>query len=147
MNNDYLFVYGTLRKAAAKPMHRVLAQHGDYLAEGSMQGRLYDLTAYPGAVLSDNPAERVHGEIYRLTNPEQALPALDHYEGCSPDFAQPQEYIRTRLAIQLSDGDTVSAWVYVFNHAIDQLEHIASGDWLVFTAGRKPVYNKRIDLE
>jgi len=69
---DFLFVYGTLRKGAAHKMSRAL-----------LQAMLYDLGEYPAAVISENPADVVVGELYALDpkHGHEALAAVDEHEG------------------------------------------------------------------
>ena len=115
----YLFVYGTLRQNANHPMQQLLAQHSRFIAMARYQARLYQVDYYPGAVPSNNAADQVVGELYQLTQPDLLLPALDKYEECGPGFAPPQEYRREQQSITLENGETVSAWVYVYNRSID----------------------------
>ncbi|PKM18595.1 MAG: gamma-glutamylcyclotransferase [Gammaproteobacteria bacterium HGW-Gammaproteobacteria-15] len=126
----YLFVYGTLRQNANHPMHQLLAQHGRFVAMARYQARLYQVDYYPGAVASNNSADQVVGELYQLQLPELLLPALDNYEECSPQFTQPHEYRREQKSVMLETGDSVVAWVYVYNRNTDGLALIQSGDFL-----------------
>jgi len=126
----YLFVYGTLRQNANHPMHQLLAQHGRFIAMARYQARLYRVSYYPAAVPSNNSADQVVGELYQLIQPELLLPALDNYEECSPQFTQPHEYRREQQSVMLETGDSVVAWVYVYNRNTDGLALIQSGDFL-----------------
>lgn len=131
MMRDYVFVYGTLRQNANHPMQQLLAQHSRFVAMARYQARLYQVDYYPGAVPSTDVADQVTGELYLLQQPELVLPLLDNYEECSPGFAQPQEYQRELQSITLENGETVSAWVYVYNRSTDGLRLIKSGDFLM----------------
>jgi gamma-glutamylcyclotransferase (GGCT)/AIG2-like uncharacterized protein YtfP len=62
--SDYLFVYGTLRKEMNHPMYRALSRSAEWVGEANLQGRLYDLGKYPGAVPSKRVSDIVIGEIY-----------------------------------------------------------------------------------
>ncbi len=132
MLKEYIFVYGTLRKNSGCKMHNILAKHCRYLSEGYIQGRLYEVNGYPGAVQSGRQTERVSGEIYRINAVEIVLAKLDHYEECTVDFPHPHEYTREKLPVFLPQGRTVSAWVYLFNHDTTALEQIRCGDYLRF---------------
>jgi gamma-glutamylcyclotransferase (GGCT)/AIG2-like uncharacterized protein YtfP len=134
MTDELLFVYGTLRRDTESEMYRLLASYADFIAEGSYQGRLYKVDYYPGVVPSDNPAEKVVGEVYRLRNLQIVLPKLDQYEECGPEFSEPTEYVRRHQEIELSDGTKSRAWVYLYNHPTDKLEWIPSGDFLAYEA-------------
>ena len=126
---EFIFVYGTLRKKLASSMHRLMADHCEYYADGCMQGRLYEVDGYPGAVESADPDDKVFGELYRVTHSD-LLQLLDEYEECGDSFPEPREYIRKKLTVSLSDGGNVSAWVYLYNHETQGLERIESGDYL-----------------
>jgi gamma-glutamylcyclotransferase (GGCT)/AIG2-like uncharacterized protein YtfP len=130
MTEDLLFVYGTLRRDTSSEMHHLLARYAAFVSEGTYQGQLYRVDDYPGVVPSDDPAERVKGEVYALTEPETVLAKLDRYEECGPGFAEPGEYIRRREEILLSDNTTLHAWVYIYDRPTDNLERIPFGDFL-----------------
>jgi gamma-glutamylcyclotransferase (GGCT)/AIG2-like uncharacterized protein YtfP len=118
--NDLLFVYGTLRQAGGHPLASHLAAHADWLGLAEFRGLLFDIGAYPGAVPSGDPAHRVRGEVYRLTDPAALLPLLDRYEEFGEEFPQPNEFIRTLRTVRLA-GSTVEAWIYLYNHPTGNL--------------------------
>jgi gamma-glutamylcyclotransferase (GGCT)/AIG2-like uncharacterized protein YtfP len=124
-----LFVYGTLRKGGANPMHDFLAREADFVGAATCCGLLYRVDFYPGLVLSAAPDDRVNGEVYRLHRPPFALAELDRYEACGPGFAAPTEYLRQVHTVRLHDGRDVPAWVYVYNRPVDGLELIRCGDF------------------
>lgn len=130
MSSEFLFVYGTLRKAMTTVMSAVLTRHCDYVAEGYMHGKLYEVNSYPAAIESSEPHTKVYGELYQIINSALVLPALDAYEECTATFLEPHEYIRKLLTITLFDGSTVTAWVYIFNHDVSRLAPIHSGDYV-----------------
>ena len=117
-------------------MRRLLARHGDYVGEATYQGRLYRISHYPGAVPSDDPADRVRGEVYRLRRPIPLLERLDAYEGCGPGFRQPTEYVREGCDVRLATGEILSAWIYLYNRRVDSLRRLPDGDFLGAHGGR-----------
>ena len=127
---DYLFVYGTLRRGANHPMHQLLMQNSRFIGMAHFQGKLYQVTHYPAVVASANPDEQVLGEVYQLLQPEQTLPQLDKYEECGADFPAPQEYRRELQTVRLENGDSLTAWVYLYNRDTRMLTPIPSGDFL-----------------
>ncbi len=137
MPKDYLFVYGTLRRGCDHPMHQVLARYGCFVAEGSIQGKLYEIKGYPGAVESSLPDDRVYGELYEISDQEKAFPPLDDYEECSDAFPLPHEYIRKQVSVLLPDGTCVLAWGYIFNYDVSQRVYIEHGDYLRFMRKNK----------
>lgn len=130
MAAEFIFVYGTLRKQMASDMHHVLARHCDYFSDGVMRGRLYEVCGYPGAIESGDANDKVYGELYKMLDGKQVLARLDDYEECSDRFPVPHEYSRKLLSIELSVGDSVEAWVYLYNHDVSKLQQILSGDYL-----------------
>ena len=66
MISDRLFVYGTLMRGFDHPMAQLLSRSADFIGEAHCRGRLYLIKHYPGLVLSDDPADIVFGELYRL---------------------------------------------------------------------------------
>jgi gamma-glutamylcyclotransferase (GGCT)/AIG2-like uncharacterized protein YtfP len=81
-------------------------------------------------VLSDDPADIVHGELFRLRAPDELLREFDMYEACGEGFPQPTEYLRQMLALTLADGTGTEAWTYVYNWPVARLPRIASGRFL-----------------
>ena len=129
MAAEFIFVYGTLRKQMVSDMHHLLARHCDYFSDGVMRGRLYEVCSYPGAIESGDTNDKVSGELYKMHDPKLVLARLDEYEECSDIFPMPHEYSRKPVAIELSGGDSVVAWVYLYNHDVSKLQQILSGDY------------------
>jgi len=123
-----LFVYGSLRRAADFPEARMLAAGADHLGTATARGRLYRIAWYPGMVASDDPAERVTGDLFALRDPA-LLAALDAYEGCGPADPAPQEYRRARITVESAAGP-VEAWAYLFAHPLGHHPRIPGGDFL-----------------
>ena len=124
---DLLFVYGTLMRGYDHPMARLLSAHADFVSAATCRGRLYLIKHYPGLLLSDDTADIVHGDLYRLTQPEALLRELDMYEACGEGFAAPTEYLREITPITTDDGTTLDAWTYIYNWPVTSLLRIASG--------------------
>ena len=127
MISDRLFVYGTLMRGFDHPMAQLLSRSADFIGEARCVGRLYLIKHYPGLLLSDDPAEIVFGELYRLRQPKELLREFDMYEACGEGFAEPTEYIRQMLPVTLGDGATSEAWTYIYNWPVAGLTRIASG--------------------
>jgi gamma-glutamylcyclotransferase (GGCT)/AIG2-like uncharacterized protein YtfP len=123
---EFLFVYGTLMKATEHPMADELSRHARFVGGAVFNGRLYRLQGYPGAVASADAGDRVHGELYELTDAERVLPILDRYEGCAAGAEQPTEYSRELRSV-LMEETPFKAWIYLYNYAVDGRERIASG--------------------
>jgi len=130
MMSDRLFVYGTLMRGYAHPMARLLSANADFLGEARCRGRLYLVKHYPGLVLSDDSADVVHGELFRLRTRDELLREFDMYEACGEGFKPPTEYVRDVLQVTLADGSASEAWTYVYNWPVAKLPRIASGRFL-----------------
>jgi len=130
MKDEFLFVYGTLRRATRSEMYHVLARHAELVGEATYQGKLYNVDYYPGVVPSDDPADAVQGEVYRLRNARVVLSRLDQYEECGHGFPEPTEFVREIQKVHVRGGETVPAWIYLYNRTTANLELVQSGDFL-----------------
>ncbi len=130
MISDRLFVYGTLMRGFDHPMAQLLSRSADFLGEAHCRGRLYRVRHYPGLVLSDDPAEIVFGELYRLRARDELLREFDMYEACGEGFKAPTEYVRQTLTVTRDDGTASEAWTYIYNWPVDRLPRIASGRFM-----------------
>jgi gamma-glutamylcyclotransferase (GGCT)/AIG2-like uncharacterized protein YtfP len=128
MQNDYIFVYGTLRRTCTTGAHRTYLAAAKFIDNAKVKGTLYRVSYYPAVVL-DESAGWVVGEVYQLTSSAQ-LQQLDTYEECTYPSLPDQEYQRTQVDVITSSGRLLSAWIYSYQHAIKNLELIASGDFL-----------------
>jgi gamma-glutamylcyclotransferase (GGCT)/AIG2-like uncharacterized protein YtfP len=129
-NCDKLFVYGTLRNDFENEYAKFLIKHGKNLGNGYFFGQLFDIGHYPGAVYDPMCNEKVFGDIILLKNKE-VLQMLDAYEGVDESNPQPQEYKREIITI-ISKGQSVSCWTYLYNHPVQSLKKISSGDYLQY---------------
>ena len=128
--SDRLFVYGTLMRGFDHPMAQLLSRSADFIGEAQCRGRLYLIRHYPGLLKSEDSADIVFGEVYRLRQPEALLREFDMYEACGEGFAEPTEYVRQMLPVTFSDGAAGEAWTYVYNWPVTGLPQIASGKFL-----------------
>ena len=110
-------------------MHHLIASYCEYFSDGAMQGILYEVCGYPGAIESSDANNKVYGELYKILD-RRVLARLDEYEECSEWFPMPQEYVRKPLSIDLLGGGLVVAWVYLYNYDVSRLQRIKSGDYL-----------------
>jgi gamma-glutamylcyclotransferase (GGCT)/AIG2-like uncharacterized protein YtfP len=127
---DRVFVYGTLMSGFDHPMSRLLAAGADFLGPASCRGRLYMIAHYPGLLHSDDTADIVHGELYRLRHVAELMAALDDYESIGPGYQPPTLYLRETIPVTLADGSVVKAWTYIYNRPVDEAKRIVSGRFL-----------------
>ena len=125
----FVFVYGTLRRGASNDIAR---RHPEarYVASAKIPATLYDLGAYPGAVLHGSSGEAnrlVRGEIYRIT--DEIERALDVLEEVAEDGSG--EYLKRGVDVGTASA-VYSCLVYEINSSrIGAKAVIASGDWFV----------------
>lgn len=126
--NDYIFVYGTLRRACPTGAHRTYLANTEFIGSAKVRGNLYRVSYYPALVL-DESAGWVLGEVYRLISPEQ-LQQLDRYEECTYPSQPEQEYQRRKIDVATDKGESYSVWIYSYQRVVSNLEIITSGDFL-----------------
>jgi len=132
--NSYLFVYGSLMSTARHRMGARLHREARRVGAATVQGRLYRVSWYPGAVDSTDPTQRVHGEVWALDDPKRALAWLDAYEGIAPGRGESGEYRRLERPVRLATGAEMPAWVYLYQKDVRGLPMISDGRWRVATA-------------
>lgn len=119
----YVFVYGTLRRGGRNDIARFHPEP-ERVADARVAGTLYDLGAYPGAVLGGS--SEVVGEIYRIEPELEAQ--LDALEEVEPDDSG--EYIKREVLVELGGGECLPCLVYEIHPArIRERTVISSGDW------------------
>lgn len=128
MQGELLFVYGTLRRDCTSGAHATYLADAQFIARATLNGKLFRVSYYPALVLDEN-AGKVTGEVYQLASAEQ-LARLDAYEECTYPALPQQEYQRLQVQVLTDAGAHLSAWVYAYQRNCDQLELIASGDFL-----------------
>jgi gamma-glutamylcyclotransferase (GGCT)/AIG2-like uncharacterized protein YtfP len=114
-SSELLFTYGTLMRGYA--LHPVLVRAATAAGSGTARGRLLDLGRYPGLI--EGPG-RVHGEVYRLDDPE-LLPVLDREEGYN--------FQRRRAIVTLAGGRRVRVWLYRYRGPRERATPIPDGDY------------------
>ena len=123
---EFLFVYGTLQD----PQNQVaqfLQSNAEFYADGYFHGRLFDLGDYPGAVESDKSEDKVYGSVFALKNAELIFRILDEYEETGDQFAEPNEFVRTKTEIVVGKNEKLLCWIYLYNYPVDSGNQIESG--------------------
>lgn len=135
---EYLFVYGTLRAEFENPKSKQLLEDAELIGEGYFYGRLYNVSWYPGAIISFNKYEKVFGGVYQLKNVKETFEWLDKYEGFKANDKEHNEYIRKKVTIFMKPNKEIFCWVYLYNKSITGLKHIESGDYLSYIRNKTP---------
>jgi gamma-glutamylcyclotransferase (GGCT)/AIG2-like uncharacterized protein YtfP len=128
---DLLFTYGTLRRAAGHAAHRLLADTAEIVGHGTVRGRLYHAGDFP-VLVPDPQGVAVAGEVYRVIGAPGVFMRLDHYEGFEPDSPDTSEFRRDLVTVTMNDGRAVTAWAYIYQRPLFDLQPIPHGDYARF---------------
>ncbi len=121
-STSHFFAYGTLRREA--PMHALLSGSARFVCEARVRGRLWDLGACPGVTDSRFRGDQVQGELYALAEEGRGalLDRLDRYEG--------EAFERAEREVVTADGETYTAYLYLFLRGTRGARWIQSGDYV-----------------
>lgn len=119
-----VFVYGTLRRGGSNHFRMAGAE---FVASGTITGRMYRIDWYPGLVL-DDAGDEIHGEVYSVA--VELLEALDVFEGLSAGEIEGSEYRRVQTTVVRRDSQTTRAWVWEWLGGTDESQRLMDGDWL-----------------
>jgi gamma-glutamylcyclotransferase (GGCT)/AIG2-like uncharacterized protein YtfP len=125
--SKYLFVYGTLLDEKNE-YGAYLKNNSTSYNEGKLQGELYDIGDYPGAINLTECDLWVHGLIFTVSDLPAVLKVLDDYEGFGEECPQPNEFVRKLLPVE-ADNDIINCWVYLYNLPVENFRHIKSGKY------------------
>lgn len=126
----YLFVYGTLLKDSRHEMSDFLLSHAVNIGSAYFHGKLFQVSWFPGAILSNINSERVYGSLFKLNDLEIVFKTLDDYEGVSKLSPQFSLFKRELVTAYFEDGSTIETWVYLYNLPTKNLKLISSGNFL-----------------
>jgi gamma-glutamylcyclotransferase (GGCT)/AIG2-like uncharacterized protein YtfP len=128
-----LFLYGTLRSGCHKPVYSYISRYFIFDGVGTVQGNLFDLGEYPGAV----PCTEEHfitGELYHIAQVEEfhyVMEQLDDYEGLLVEPGGIPLFRREPVNV-LFKNSIVIAWMYWYNREITNQHRIESGDYVAY---------------
>jgi gamma-glutamylcyclotransferase (GGCT)/AIG2-like uncharacterized protein YtfP len=136
MNEERLpfFVYGTLLPGQPNAVlwgESIVAQETAVLKGG----RLYDMGFFP--MLVEEAETVVTGMVNHIAESEYAavMARLDALEGYDPQNPDAFGYQRVVREVQLSNGRSLKAWVYVGQKtAVRDLSPIPGGNWAAYSA-------------
>lgn len=126
----HVFVYGTLRRGEANDINR---RHPAprWVGEARIQGRMFDLGAYPGVLLGG--PQWVQGEVYAVTPELEA--DLDALEGVRADGEG--EYRKRDLDVAVA-GRVLRCLVYEIHPArLQGAPAMVGGDWVRRAPGQR----------
>lgn len=119
----HLFVYGSLLSFFETQKELGISRMIRRVDTIQLRGRLYNLGAYPGALLGDKNS-RIRGELYEILE-AGSLEIIDRYEGF--DSSTPDQSLFVRQIIR---GYDVPFYIYVYNRSVDVSQYIENGDWI-----------------
>jgi len=125
---DLVFFYGTLMSGFKRPGRSHIDPKLTPVGRGSIKATLFDLGIYPAAIPASD--ERVFGELYRMSDADSVLAALDEIEGYRPSQPDASLYTRVETPVTFDDGRVEPAWAYFYNAPLGQAQRIESGDYL-----------------
>ncbi len=125
---DLVFFYGTLMSGFKRPGRQRIAGMLEPVGRGWIAAALFDLGIYPAAVPAADG--RVWGEVYRMTDVDSVLAALDEIEGYRPGEPDASLYTRVESPVTLTDDRVETAWAYFYNAPLGRAQRIESGDYL-----------------
>lgn len=145
---EYLFVYGTLLTGSGRRWLDAAVRRLPMLGRGWIQARLYELGAYPGAVRSERPTERVHGILLLLPRWGGLLRTLDRYEAYHPAGPHRSEFCRTRVTAHIQPGDrAVSCWAYLYCGRLIHRPRLRSGDYAARVTRRRAPFARAVTAQ
>jgi gamma-glutamylcyclotransferase (GGCT)/AIG2-like uncharacterized protein YtfP len=113
--SECLFVYGTLLPGRAPAEVADAVRRLRRVGPGHVQGRLYDLGDYPGAILDRSSHSRIPGQVFELPDDETVLASLDEYEEFRPEDPRHSLFLRIKSPVTMADGHRLDCWMYVYN--------------------------------
>ena len=136
---DLLFVYGTLRRGGSNHIARI-APDAVFVTTARVRGHLYDVNGRWPALVLDESAGWVAGEIYHL--PPPSWPALDALEDPVTPTHPDGAYFKVEAQVECGDRSepgsahgTERVTLYTANPAMTRLSFlISSGDWIAYAA-------------
>jgi gamma-glutamylcyclotransferase (GGCT)/AIG2-like uncharacterized protein YtfP len=127
--SEYLFAYGTLQPGFAPDDVAPLVRTLDIIGKGTVQGTLYNLGSYPGAVIDPASPQRISGTVFRLPEDSGIMRKLDTYEGYNPESPHTSLFIRRVHPVHMTNGQVLECWIYEYNGRPDHASIIESGTY------------------
>lgn len=140
--SKYLFVYGSLRNEFNNPMASFLNETAQYICDGQLQGFLYDIQTYPGAVHDFTTESLILGQVFKMSNETVIFNVLDPYEGIEDELFTRQ--ICPVFVEAEADKKTINCWVYLFNKPTMFLKKIENGNYIQYDETMKRLSPDRL---
>ncbi len=125
-----IFVYGTLKEdmlSEVMPQIKPFIQFG---GKGYVQGRLYDVGAFPGAKPARLKDKKVYGQLLSIKSgfENKVLNELDEYEAYHPADVAHSLFKRKKVKV-FTTGAVNDAWIYWYNQPVTNKKVINDGHY------------------
>jgi gamma-glutamylcyclotransferase (GGCT)/AIG2-like uncharacterized protein YtfP len=120
---ERLFVYGTLHPQRAPREIASLVRSFIPAGRGHVRGRLYDHGDYPALILDDT-ASPVPGEVFLIPAAPSSLAELDAYEEFFPGDPAASLFVRKKVPVTLTDGTQLPCWIYLYNQPLGGMREL-----------------------
>jgi len=138
MASALMFFYGSLLMGPADTGVKQALAACRHVGGAWIQGRLYDLGPYPGAVASPRHSDRVRGELYQLRDTGRSLRLLDRFEDYHRGQPATSLYLRRRTTAWLDgEGRALPCWTYFYNRPVGTRRRIPDGDYRRYLEHRR----------
>ncbi len=140
--SKHLFVYGSLRNEFDNPMATFLNGNAEYICEGKLQGFLYDVETYPGAIHDFTTDAAVLGQVFKMEDEAFIFNVLDPYEGVEDEL-----FTRQICPVDIGEEGTkemINCWVYLFNLPTIFLKKIENGNYIEYDKKMKRLSPDRL---
>lgn len=126
---EYLFLYGTLlpNHAAKEATH--IVRLFNHVGPAYVPGRLYDFGDYPGAILDQSAETSICGELVAMPPDQTLIDELDKYEEFDASNPEGSLFIRKRTKVMLANGESLQAWIYVYNRDLGDAPIVQGGNY------------------
>jgi len=135
----HFFFYGTLQAEHLSEVAKRLLPKFKRVGAASVPGRIFAIKAphvtYPALIQAREGGPRVVGICYAMAESFTAedMNALDAFEEYYPAAPKDSEYLRKPCLVTFENGETLDAWVYVYNFPVpSEAEPIPSGDFKAY---------------
>ena len=137
MKDVPFFVYGTL--LPDQPNFRLWGNCISRMEYGRIKDcQLFDMGAYP--MLVEEKEKYVHGMLVFIDpeHKDEMITRIDELEGYDSEKHGESAYNREMQEVELENGKTVTAWVYLGHKKyIDQEKPVPGGKWAKHVARKK----------
>jgi gamma-glutamylcyclotransferase (GGCT)/AIG2-like uncharacterized protein YtfP len=124
-----IFVYGTLREGRLEHILPEIKRFVTYSDKGYVKGRLFDVGDFPGARPARLDNKKVYGQLIEIKPEHESdvFRELDEYEEYNPANPDNSLFVRKKVNVFTKEGKNVNAWIYWYNHKVNNLKEITDG--------------------